>query len=55
VNKRRQKGHFVRFGIGYPLDRQRLKKTKVEALKHTQPEQGKTEKKKGKALSTYLE
>jgi hypothetical protein len=55
VNKQRQKGHFLRFGIGHPLDRLRLKKTKVKALKHTQAEQGKTEKKKGKALSTYLE
>jgi hypothetical protein len=55
VNKRRQKGHFLRFGISHPLDRLRLKKTKVEALKHTQPEQGKTEKKKGKALFAYLE
>jgi hypothetical protein len=49
VNKRRQKGHFLRFGISHPLDQLRLQPTIVEAPNHTQPEQGKTGEEKGKS------
>ena len=55
MNRRRQKGHFLRFGISHPLDWLRLKAAKIEAPNHTQTEPGRTEKKKGKALFYCLE